>query len=170
MTRTLLFIFVITLASAGPAIAQMIPQNEAAITRPLSSPDTIMLPTDLVWAPFELPGFCGRMEAAFINMDTNRAPFIALLRMPKGSSLARHFHTRQIEAVHVLEGTMLNNGTPLPKGSTLLHAPGVIHGPHTTDTGTTLMFIQYGAVGPDDSIFVDDEGRVMPAPPVCGTK
>jgi anti-sigma factor ChrR (cupin superfamily) len=157
---------VASLAAAG-AVAQVIPREGVAVTHPVATPDTIVLPADLKWAPFKLPGFCGPVEAAFVNMDTDRAPFIALLRMPKGSLLARHFHTRQIEAVHVLEGTMLNNGTPLPKGSTLLHAPGVIHGPHTTNTGTTLMFIQYGAVGPEDSIFVDADDRVMSAPPAC---
>lgn len=167
MIRPLLCAFALAAAVGGPAAAQVVPPDAPAITRPLPTPDTVVLPSDLKWAPFAFPGFCGNSEAAFVNTDTDRAPFIALLRMPPGAVLARHFHTRQIEAVHVLEGTMINNGTPLPKGSTLVHAPGVIHGPHTTDTGTTLMFIQYGAIGPEDSVFVDAEDRATPTPPPC---
>lgn len=155
------------LLSANPVAAQYIPDSKPAMLSPSPTPDAIVKPADLKWAPFSLPGFCGPMEAAFVNTDINRAPFIALLRMPKGAVLARHFHTRQIESVHVVEGVMINNGEPLPAGSVLLHGPGVIHGPHTTETGVTLMFVQYGAIGPDDSIFVDSNDRPLDAPPAC---
>lgn len=150
-----------------PAAAQFRGPDLPPITQPDPRADTIVLPRDLDFKPFALPGFCGGLQAAFVNTDTDKAPFIALLKMAPGAVLARHFHTRQIEAVHVLEGVMINDGTALPTGSTLLHAPGVVHGPHTTETGTTLMFIQYGGVGPEDSIFVDDAGQATSTPPAC---
>jgi hypothetical protein len=116
---------------------------------------TIIQPEDLTFAPFSLPGFNGSTEAAFPNTDVSRAPFIALLRMVPGATLAKHYHPAAIECVYVLNGTMINDGQLLQEGTYVLHGPGVVHGPHTTETGCTLMFIQYPGVGPDDSVFVD---------------
>ena len=120
---------------------------------PSAEADTVIHARDVAFAPFALPGFSGGTHAAFVNTDTAKAPFIALLRMEPGAVLARHWHPRSTEAVYVLEGEMINNGERLPAGSCLAHGPGVIHGPHATETGCTLMFIQQPGVGPDDSIF-----------------
>jgi hypothetical protein len=161
-------VLAVAAVSAFPAVAQFRSAESSPVTTPDPRPDTIVLPKDLDFRPFSLPGFCGDLKAAFVNTDLDKAPFIALLRMAPGAVLARHFHTRQIEAVYVVDGIMINDGAPLPAGSTLLHAPGVVHGPHTTETGTTLVFIQYGGVGPEDSVFVDDAGNVTPVAPACG--
>jgi quercetin dioxygenase-like cupin family protein len=123
---------------------------------PNQTPDTVLLPADLPFQPFTIPGFVGGTEAAFPNTDITKAPFIALLRMAPGARLKRHYHPKAIEAVYVVEGTMMNDGAPLPAGSFLVHGPGTWHGPHATEAGCTLMFIQYPGVGPDDSVFVED--------------
>lgn len=167
--KRMIALLALVVACSLPAAAQFRGPEADPVTTPDPRPDTIVLPEDLEFKPFALPGFCGGLEAAFVNTDLEKAPFIALLKMAPGAVLARHFHTRQIEAVYVLEGTMINDGTPLPAGATLLHAPGVVHGPHTTQTGTTLMFIQYGGVGPEDSIFVDDAGKATTTPPGCAS-
>jgi len=126
------------------------------LAAPTDTADIILTPDDLVFQPFNIPGFEGDTRAAFPNLDTTRAPFIALLKMAPGAVLKRHFHPRAMEAVHVMEGTMINDGKPLPAGSFLIHGPGVWHGPHVApEGGCTLMFIQYPGVGPDDSVFVD---------------
>lgn len=126
------------------------------LASPGATPDLVVKPRDLRFQPFNIPGFSGDTQAAFPNVDTTKAPFIALLRMGPGAVLKRHFHPRAMEAVHVVEGTMINQGDPLPAGSFLIHGPGVWHGPHVADTGgCVLMFIQFPGVGPDDSIFVD---------------
>jgi acetyl esterase len=126
------------------------------LAAPTLTPDIILTPAEISFEPFSIPGFSGDTRAAFPNTDTTRAPFIALLKMAPGAVLNRHFHPRAMEAVHVMEGTMINNGTPLPAGSFLIHGPGVWHGPHAAaEGGCTLMFIQYPGVGPDDSVFVD---------------
>lgn len=115
---------------------------------------TILRATDVVFSRFSLPGFTGGTEAAFLNTDTTAAPFVALLRLAPGAVLAKHYHPKAIEAVYVLEGTMINESEALPAGSILTHGPGEAHGPHTTEGGCTLMFIQYPGVGADDSVFV----------------
>jgi len=124
------------------------------MTGPVDTPDRIQTPDQIAFAPFSLPGFSGDNQAAFLNTDTSVAPFIALLKLVPGGVLAKHYHTEAVEAVYVVEGTMINDGVPLPAGSILTHGPGVWHGPHTTTTGCTLMFIQYPGVGPMDSVFV----------------
>lgn len=116
---------------------------------------TIVRAEDVAFQHFALPGFTGGTAAAFLNTDIASAPFVALLRMEPGAVLAPHYHPKAIEAVYVLEGEMINDGERLTKGSMVSHGPGVAHGPHTTETGCTLMFIQYPGVGPDDSVFVD---------------
>jgi quercetin dioxygenase-like cupin family protein len=115
---------------------------------------TIVKGDDVAFAPFSLPGFSGGTAAAFLNTDPEAAPVVALLRMEPGAVLQKHHHPKAIEAVYVLEGEMINDGERLPKGSMVSHGPGVPHGPHATETGCTLMFIQYPGVGPDDSVFV----------------
>lgn len=123
---------------------------------PSTLPDIILKPEDIRFEPFTIPGFSGDTRAAFPNVDTTRAPFIAQLKMAPGAVLKRHFHPRAMEAVYVVEGTMINDGDLLPAGSFLIHGPGVWHGPHVApEGGCTLMFIQYPGVGPDDSVFID---------------
>jgi quercetin dioxygenase-like cupin family protein len=126
------------------------------LAAPTQTPDMILTPADIRFEPFSIPGFTGDTRAAFPNVDTTRAPFIAMLKMAPGAVLKRHFHPRSMEAVHVMDGTMINDGVELPAGSFLIHGPGVWHGPHTaSEGGCTLMFIQYPGVGPDDSVFAD---------------
>lgn len=121
---------------------------------PSSEKDKIIHAQELQFAPFSLPGFSGGTHAAFPNLDTEKAPLIALLRMDPGAELAKHYHPVARESVYVVEGEMINDGEVLKQGSFLVHGPNVIHGPHKTLTGCTLMFIQYPGVGPDDSVFI----------------
>lgn len=118
--------------------------------------DIILSGDAMAFEPFTIPGFVGDTRAAFPNVDTTKGPFVALLKMGGGATLKRHYHPRALEVVKVVEGTMINDGVPLPAHSFLVHGPGVWHGPHVAaDGGCTLMFIQYPGVGPDDSVFVD---------------
>lgn len=76
--------------------------------------------------------------------------------MAPGAVLKRHFHPRSMEAVHVMDGTMINDGVELRAWSFLVHGPGVWHGPHAaSEGGCTLMFIQYPGVRPVDCGFAD---------------
>ncbi len=116
--------------------------------------DIVIKPGDLEFSQVDLPGFSGETLGAFPNMDVSKAPFLALLKMGPGAVLARHYHPSVPEAIYVVEGVMINDGKPLPAGSFCVHGPNVEHGPHTTETGCTLLFIQSSPVGPDDSVLV----------------
>jgi quercetin dioxygenase-like cupin family protein len=115
----------------------------------------ILKAESIEWVPFTIPGWSGKTTAAFPNMDVEKAPFIAMAKLEPGAILQKHYHNIAIEAVYVVEGELINNGELLNAGSFLVHGPGVVHGPHTTETGCTLMFIQYPGVTVEDSVLVD---------------
>lgn len=125
-------------------------------TTPSDTPDQVVQAASLAFQSFNIPGFPGDTRAALANMDVSKAPFIALLDMAPGAVLKRHWHQRSLEAVYVVSGTMINGGERLEAGSFLVHGPGTWHGPHATDEGCRLMFIQYPGVGPEDSVFDED--------------
>lgn len=117
-------------------------------------PDIILKAEEIEWTPFTLPGWTGTTTAAFINMDVEKAPFIAMAKLAPEANLQRHYHNIAVESVYVVDGELINNGEVLKAGSFLIHGPGVEHGPHTTKTGCTLMFIQYPGVTVEDSVLV----------------
>lgn len=142
-------------------------QNALSITPPSITPDLILSGKNVKFQPFNLPGFCGQTEGAFVNTDVTKGPFVALLRMGPGAVLAKHYHLKATEVVYVLEGDLINDGKLLPKGSSLTHPAGVIHGPHSTKKGVTLMFIQSTPVDASDSVFIDQAGKPSFTPPPC---
>lgn len=117
--------------------------------------DNILRAEDIQWNPFTLPGWTGKTVAAFPNTDVSKAPFIAMAKLEPGAFIKKHFHNIAIEAVYVVEGVLENNSEQLNAGSFMIHGPGVEHGPHTTQSGCTLMFIQYPGVTVDDSVLID---------------
>lgn len=119
-----------------------------------TAPDIILKAEDIQWVDFTLPGWTGKTTAAFINMDVEKAPFIAMAKLEPEANLQRHYHNIAVESVYVVEGELINNGEVLKPGSFLVHGPGVEHGPHTTKTGCTLMFIQFPGVTVEDSVLV----------------
>lgn len=118
------------------------------------TPDIVLKAEDIEWVPFTLPGWTGNTTAAFPNMDVEKAPFIALAKLEPGAYIQRHYHNVAVESVYVVEGELVNNGELLKAGSFLIHGRGVEHGPHSTQTGCTLMFIQYPGVTVEDSVLV----------------
>jgi anti-sigma factor ChrR (cupin superfamily) len=106
----------------------------------------------ITYSPFKLPGATDGLLAAFPQPDPERAPFIALLKIPPGGSLPRHLHHVAREAIYVVAGELINAGQRLPAGSFIAHGPGVEHGPHATETGCTLMFIQSTPVTDEDVV------------------
>jgi mannose-6-phosphate isomerase-like protein (cupin superfamily) len=158
---TLIGFFTFMLSSAVSA------QPAPTITPPSMTADLILSGKDVKFEAFALPGFCGKIEGAFVNTDVEKGPFVALLRLSPGAVLAKHYHLKAREVVYVLEGELINDGKPLPKGSSLTHPPGVIHGPHTTKKGVTLMFVQSLPVDQYDSVFIDSAGKSSLTPPAC---
>lgn len=121
----------------------------------IDTPDLVVTPGQLTFTPFALPGFSGDIAAALPTAAVPTAPQVAYLRLGAGATLAKHYHPKFGEVVYVVEGTMINDGVSLPAGSFLTHGAGVVHGPHTTETGCLLLFVQPYTAGPEDSIFTD---------------
>ncbi len=118
------------------------------------STGALIVPADTIaFTPFTLTGATAGLSAAFPQPDPERAPFIALLKIPPGGNLPRHYHLIAREAIYVLADELINAGERLPAGSLIAHGPGVSHGPHATETGCTLMFIQSSPVTDADVVF-----------------
>ena len=92
---------------------------------------------EAIAAPF--PNSKGAMTIKILNSDQSLGPAVVLLRMEPGSEIARHLHERTIETAYVLEGEFINEGITYPVGSEWNVTPLTAHGPHTTQTGCTVL-------------------------------
>lgn len=110
----------------------------------------ILTPPDYAWGPFPIPGHSGTLTAAFLNRDLNAGPIVAALTMAPASRIPAHVHHRTTEAFLVTEGTFVNAGIPYVPGAFFTVSPGTVHGPHETETGCTLVFLQAVEVDPTD--------------------
>jgi anti-sigma factor ChrR (cupin superfamily) len=90
-----------------------------------------------VAAPF--PDVKGTVTIKILNSDESLGPAVVLLRMEPGSEIPRHFHERTTEASYVLEGDFINEGVSYMAGSEYNVKPMTTHGPHTTNTGCTVL-------------------------------
>lgn len=86
-----------------------------------------------------LPGTKGQVTMQILNDDPNLGPVILRLVMEPGAEIARHYHTGHTETDYILEGVFINEGQSYPAGTTLNVTPGHEHGPHSTNTGVTLL-------------------------------
>jgi anti-sigma factor ChrR (cupin superfamily) len=120
----------------------------------LKEKDVVVLAEKIPYEAFLLPGFHGTFQAAVVNNDIGKAPVAALLKMAPGSHIEEHQHPHLGEIVMVLEGEFINRDEVLSAGSYLLHGEGVTHGPHRTETGCTVLFIQSKLAGPEDSVLL----------------
>jgi hypothetical protein len=62
-------------------------QTAPTIAPPSMTADLILSGKDVKFEAFTLPGFCGKIEGAFINTDIDKGPFVALLRLAPGAVL-----------------------------------------------------------------------------------
>ena len=85
--------------------------------------------SDYAWT--DLPGRAGDLTAA-------------------GSHIPAHHHERTAGTFLMLEGEFINAGTTCGPGMFFTVAAGDVHGPHETETGCTLLFVQTVEVDPTD--------------------
>jgi quercetin dioxygenase-like cupin family protein len=123
---------------------------------PLGS-TTVVKNESLKWEPFPIPGHTGKLEAAFLNRDLAQGPIVAVMRMGPGSRIPAHFHKKASETFYVLNGDFINKGVAYKKGAFFSVKPGDIHGPHSTKTGATLMFMQSTEVDPGDFFIAETD-------------
>jgi anti-sigma factor ChrR (cupin superfamily) len=92
---------------------------------------------EAIAAPF--PNTKGTVTLKVLNSDQSLGPAVALLRMEPGSEIARHLHERTTETSYVLDGDFINEGVSYPVGTEWNVTPLTAHGPHTTQTGCTVL-------------------------------
>ena len=110
----------------------------------------ILRSTEYAWMDLPVPGHTGELTAAVLNRDLRLGPFMAEMRMAPGSRIPAHYHERTTEAFLVLEGEFINAGLTYGPGTFFAVAVGDVHGPHETETGCTLLFVQPVEVDPTD--------------------
>jgi anti-sigma factor ChrR (cupin superfamily) len=93
--------------------------------------------TEAVPAPF--PNTRGTATIQVLNSDQSLGPAVVVLRMQPGSEIARHLHERTTETSYVLEGEFINEGISYPAGTEWNIKPMTPHGPHTTQSGCTVL-------------------------------
>lgn len=111
---------------------------------------TITTPTDYAWFPFPIPGATGDISAAFLNRDLAAGPVAVAMRMAPGAPIPAQVHDRANEAFMVIEGVFVNAGTAYPPVSFFTVKPGEVHGPHETESGCMIVFMQSIEVDPTD--------------------
>lgn len=107
------------------------------------------------WIPFPIPGATGNLEAAILNADIELGAIVAVLRMPPGARIPAHYHKQSREEFYVLEGDFINKGETYAAGAFFAVRPLDVHGPHETQNGCLLMFMQSTEVDPTD-FFIDE--------------
>ena len=110
----------------------------------------ILRQPDHAWTNLPVPGHAGDLTAAVLNRDPRHGPFMAEMRMAPGSRIPAHYHERTAETFLVLEGELINAGLAYGPGTFFAVAVGDVHGPHETETGCTLLFVQAVEVDPTD--------------------
>jgi quercetin dioxygenase-like cupin family protein len=111
---------------------------------------TTLTRADYDWMPFPIPGSQGDIAAAFLNRDLGAGPIVAAMAMKPGARIPAHIHRRSTETFLVIEGDFINAGESFGPGAFFTVKPGEVHGPHETQAGCTIVFMQSEEVDPSD--------------------
>jgi quercetin dioxygenase-like cupin family protein len=145
-----------SLLASLPFSMLLLSKVEAQAVAPLGA-TAVIKNESLKWEPFPIPGHTGKLEAAFLNRDLSQGPIVAMMKMAPGSRIPAHFHKKASETFYVLDGDFINKGVAYKKGAFFIVKPGDVHGPHSTKTGTTLMFMQSTEVDPSDFFIAETD-------------
>jgi quercetin dioxygenase-like cupin family protein len=105
---------------------------------------------DVKSQPAQFPNGKGNPSVQLLNADPTIGPGMLRIVMQPGDVIPRHYHAGQAETVYVLEGELIDEGTPYSAGTELNVKPNVHHGPHTTETGVTFLAMFTGKVDLND--------------------
>ena len=83
----------------------------------------------------------GEITLAVRNANYALGPVMLHLVMKPGSVIPAHIHDGVAEVLYVVEGNFINEGKPYPAGTSLHVKAGKEHGPHSTETGCTLLVL-----------------------------
>lgn len=101
--------------------------------------------------PFPIPGATAdKLFVQLLNQNLAFGPVFAILEMKPGAYIPAHIHHATAEQHYVLEGDFVNDGITYGPGAFFSHDKGQKHGPHSTQNGCKLIFIQPAEVDPSD--------------------
>ena len=83
----------------------------------------------------------GNITLAVRNQSYALGPVMLHLVMKPGSSIPAHVHEGVAEVLYVVEGEFINEGTRHAPGTSLHVKAGKVHGPHSTESGCTLLVL-----------------------------
>jgi anti-sigma factor ChrR (cupin superfamily) len=106
--------------------------------------------SDVAAQPIQFPETKGKPSVQVLNTDPALGPALVRIVMEPGDVIARHYHDGETETVYVLEGVLIDEGTPYAAGTELNVKAKTHHGPHETKTGVTFLSMFTGKIDPAD--------------------
>jgi quercetin dioxygenase-like cupin family protein len=116
---------------------------------------SLVVQTDQIEAvPFPIPGATeGGVTATLVNIDADRGLVTTIIHIVPGGRIPAHYHNDGPEAHYVLSGDFINAGETLMPGAFVTHPTGVVHGPHESRTGCSILTLQSAYVDPANPDF-----------------
>jgi quercetin dioxygenase-like cupin family protein len=111
---------------------------------------SLIVQTDAV-APvlFPIPGATpDGVTTTLVNVDADKGLVTTIIHIAPGASIPAHYHDEGSEAHYVLRGDFINAGETLGPGAFVTHPRGVVHGPHESRTGCSILTLQSAYVDP----------------------
>ena len=103
---------------------------------------------------FPIPGATpGGVTATLVNVDAANGLVTTIIHIAPGARIPAHYHNDGPEAHYVLSGDFINDGEILGPGAFVTHPTGVVHGPHESRTGCSILTLQSAYVDPANPDF-----------------
>lgn len=111
---------------------------------------SLIVQTDAIaTVPFPIPGATpDGVSATLVNVDADQGLVTTIIHIAPGASIPAHYHDEGSEAHYVLSGDFINAGETLGPGAFVTHPRGVVHGPHESRTGCSILTLQSAYVDP----------------------
>ena len=104
---------------------------------------------DIAPVPFPIPGATeGGVTATLVNVDGDKGLVTTIIHIAPGARIPAHWHDEGAEAHYVLEGDFINAGVVHGPGGFVTHPRGVVHGPHESKGGCSILTLQTAYVDP----------------------
>lgn len=104
--------------------------------------------------PFPIPGATpDGVTATLVNVDGDKGLVTTIIHIAAGARIPAHYHDEGSEAHYVLSGDFINGGETLGPGTFVTHARGVVHGPHESRTGCSILTLQSSYFDPANPDF-----------------
>lgn len=101
--------------------------------------------------PFPIEGATpDGVTATLLNLDAAHGPPAIIVHIAAGAYIPAHRHERTAEVHYLLEGDLVNDGVEYGPGAYFTHGPGVVHGPHASRGGCSILTLQPAMVDATD--------------------